>query len=136
MHRQLLMLAVGAAVLATAACSKKDINAITGTTDYTSVQLSSDPTSFTVSVGDSAAFAPTARIEPQDVAISNAIDNMNFSFANSGIAEINGSGYVQGDAVGTTTLTITYIDVNHNFATTTLDVPVTVTGAPPPRIVH
>lgn len=136
MHRQKLMLAVGAAVLAIAACSKKDINAITGSTDYTSVQLSSDPTSFTVALGDSAAFTPTATIEPQGVAISNGIDNMSFSFANPDIAEINGSGYVQGDAVGNTTLTITYIDVNHNFAATTLDVPVTVTGAPPPRRVH
>ncbi|MGH7621787.1 MAG: Ig-like domain-containing protein [Gemmatimonadaceae bacterium] len=136
MYRQTLMLAVGAAVLATAACSKKDINGITGTTDYTSIQLGSDPTSFDVVLHDSAAFTPTAKIEPQDVAISNAIDNMNFSFADPDVAEVNGSGYVQGDAVGTTTLTITYIDVNHDFAATTLVVPVTVTAAPPPRIVH
>ena len=136
MHRQKLMLVVGAAVLATAACAKRDINAITGTTDYTSIQLSANAPSFTVALHDSAEFIPTARIEPQDVAISNATDNMSFSFANSDIAEINGSGYVQGDAVGSTTLTVTYVDVNHNFAETTLDIPVTVTGAPPPRIVH
>jgi len=136
MDRKMFMLAVAAGVLTTAACTKKDINAITGATDYTSVQLSSDPTSFSVVVGDSAAFTPTATIEPQGVAISNGSDNMTFAFANPAIAEVNGSGFVQGDAVGSTTLTITYIDVNHGNAATTLDVPVTVTAATPPRIVR
>ena len=51
---------------------------------------------------------------------------MTFTFANPAIAEINGDGDLQGDAVGTTTMTVTYTDVVHNFATTTLDVPVTV----------
>lgn len=157
MHRQMLTLAVAAVAMAAAACTKHDSNAITGTTDYTSVALSSDPTSFHVHVmrnpadtlpitdtthvpyyaaSDSTAFTPTAKIEPQDVAISNGSDNMTFAFANP-IAHINTSGYVQGDSLGTTTLTITYVDVNHGFATTTLDVPVTVTlGAPPPRRVR
>ena len=136
MHRKMLMLAVVAGVLTTAACTKRDINAITGSTDYTSVQLSSDPTSFSVVVGDSAAFTPTATLEPQGVAISNGSDNMTFTFADPNIAEVNGSGFVQGDAVGNTTLTITYTDVNHDNATTSIDVPVAVTGAPPPRIVR
>jgi hypothetical protein len=159
MHRQMLMLAVAAAVVSTAACTKKDNNSITGNTDYSSVAVSSDPTSFHVHVmrnpadtiapsnpayvplpfyvaSDSTLFTPTAKIEPQDVVISNGADNMSFTFSNP-IAHINGSSYVQGDSLGTSTMTITYIDVNHNFAPTTLDVPITVTlGAPPPRRVH
>jgi hypothetical protein len=129
-NRMLRLAVVAVGVVAAAACTKKDSNSITGSNDYTSVQLSSNPTAFTVPVGDSAEFTPTATIEPQGVAIANATDNMTFSFANSSIAEVNGSGFVQGDAVGSTTLTITYTDVNHDFATTTLDVPVTVTAVP------
>ena len=129
-NRMLRLAVVAVGVVAAAACTKHDNNSITGSTDYTLVTVGSDPTSFTVPVGDSAAFTPTATIEPQGVAIANATDNMTFSFSNPDIAEVNGSGFVQGDAVGTTTLTITYTDVNHNFATTTLDVPVTVTAAP------
>jgi len=130
MNNKMLRLAfVAVAVVAAAACDKNDSNSLTGTTDYTSVSLASDPTSFNVEVGDSAEFTPTATIEPQGVTIVNGSANMTFSFANPAIAEINGSGYVQGDAAGTTTLTITYTDVNHDFATTTLNVPVTV-GAP------
>jgi len=136
MHRQMLMLAVAVAAISAVACTKKDSNSITGNTDFTSVTLSSDPPSFTIPVTDSAEFTPTVKIEPQDVVVPNGIDNMTFTFANPDIAEINGSGFVQGDAVGTTTLTITYTDVDHNYETTSIDVPVTVTGAPPPRIVH
>jgi hypothetical protein len=128
-NRMLRLAAAAVVVVAAAACTKHDSNSITGSTDYTSVALSSDPTSFNVAVGDSAEFTPTATTEPQGAVIANGIDNMTFSFANPAIAEINGSGYVQGDAPGSTTLTITYTDVNHNFATTTLDVPVIV-GAP------
>jgi hypothetical protein len=159
MHRKMLMLAVAAGVLTTAACTKKDINAITGSTDYTSVQLSSDPTSFSVHVvrnpadtiassdpayvplpyyvaADSTAFTPTATIEPQGVAISNGTDNMTFTFAPA-IASVNSSSYVQGDTLGTSTMTITYTDVNHDFTTTSITVPVTVTlFSPPPRRVH
>jgi Big-like domain-containing protein len=131
MNNMMLRLAVVAVgVMAAAGCDKKDSNSITGSTDYTSVSLSSDPTSFTVPVGDSAEFTPTATIEPQGVAIANGAANMTFSFANPDIAEVNASGFVQGDEVGSTTLTITYTDVNHDFATTTLDVPVTVIAAP------
>jgi Big-like domain-containing protein len=131
MNNKMLRLAVGAlGVVAAAACTKHDSNAITGNTDYTSVTVGSDPTSFTVPLGDSAEFTPTATIEPQGAAIANAAANMTFSFSNPDVAEVNASGFVQGDAVGTTTLTITYTDVNHDFATSTLDVPVTVTAAP------
>jgi hypothetical protein len=131
MNNMMLRLAVVTlGVMAATACDKRDSNSITGSTDYTSVSLGSDPTSFTIPVGDSAEFTPTATIEPQGVAIGNATANMTFSFADPDIAEVNASGFVQGDAVGSTTLTITYTDVNHNFATSTLDVPVTVTGAP------
>jgi hypothetical protein len=136
MHRQMLMIVAAVAAISVVACDKKDINGITGSTGFDSITLTSDPTSFSVALGDSAEFTPTAKIEPQDVAIANGIDNMTFTFANPDIAEINGSGYVQGDAVGNTTLTITYTDVDHNYATTSIDVPVSVTGAPPPRIVH
>ena len=131
MTNKMLRLAVVAiGVVAAAACTKHDSNSITGSDDYTSVALSSDPSSFTVPVGDSAAFSPIATIEPQGIAIVNGTANMTFSFANPDIAEINESGFVQGDAPGSTTLTVTYTDVNHDFATTTMDIPVTVTGAP------
>lgn len=136
MHRQMLMIVTTVAAIATVACTKKDNNSITGTTGFDSITLTSDPNTFSVALGDSAEITPTAKIEPQDIAIANGIDNMTFTFANSSIAEINGSGYVQGDAVGSTTLTITYTDVDHNYATTSIDVPVTVTGAPPPRVVR
>jgi len=159
MRRQMFMLVVAAGLMSAAACTKKDNNTITGTTDYTSVALASDPTSFSVHImrnpadtipitdtayvplpyyvpSDSTLFTPTAKIEPQDIAISNGADNMTFTFG-SPIAAINGSGFVQGDTVGTTTLTITYTDVNHAYATTSIVVPVTVTlGAPPPRRVR
>jgi hypothetical protein len=133
MNSMKLKLAVAAvAVVAVAACTKNDANSITGTTDYTSVQVSSDPSSFNVASGDSAAFDPIATIEPQDVVIANGTANMTYSFADPDVAHINDSFFVQGDEVGTTTLTITYTDVNHNFATTSVDVPVTVTAAAPP----
>jgi len=127
MNNKMLRLAIVAvAVVAAAACDKNDNDSITGSTDYTSVTVGSDPTSFNVDVGDSAEFTPTATIEPQGVLIANGTQNMTFTFANPAIAEINGSGFVQGDAPGTTTLTITYTDVNHDFTQTTLDVPITV----------
>lgn len=154
MHRKMLMITAAAVIAATAACDKKDSNAITGTTDYTSISLSSDPTSFNVHVfrnpadtlapedsgyvplpyfvaADSIEFAPVAKIEPQDVAIANGTQNMTFIFA-PGIAEVNGSGFVQGDTLGTSTLTITYTDVNHDFAQTSITAPVTVTQVAPP----
>lgn len=149
--KMLRLVFVAAAVTAAVACEKKDSNSITGTTDYTSVALSADPTSFNLHVHivpqkidtaesgaidtvvahaeavDSIAFSPVAKIEPQDIPIANGLANMTFA---SPIAEVNSSSYVQGDTTGTGVLTITYTDVNHGFATTTLDIPVTVTLAP------
>ena len=152
MNNKMLRLAfVAVAVTAAAACDKKDSNSLTGTTDYTSVALSSDPASFNLHVQlvpqkidtsdagvidtvpahdeavDSIAFNPVATIMPQDVPIANGVANMTFGSA---VAEVNSSFYVQGDTTGTGTLTVTYTDVNHGFATTTLDIPVTVTLAP------
>lgn len=117
---------VAACVVAAAGCTKHDANSITGSTDYTSVQVTSNPSSFTIAPGDSAAFTPIATIEPQNVVVVNGTANMTYSFANPAVAHINESGYVQGDVAGSTTLTITYTDVNHGFATTTATVPVTV----------
>jgi len=152
MNNKMLKLAIVAvAVTAAAACDKNDSNSVTGSTDYTSVSLSADPTSFNLHVHivpqkidtaesgdidtvvahaepvDSIAFTPVATIEPQDVPIANGIANMTFA---SEVASVNSSSYVQGDTTGTGTLTITYTDVNHGFATTTLDLPVTVTLVP------
>jgi hypothetical protein len=130
MNKKKLMLAMLTACVTLAGCTKKDFNAVTGTSDFTSVTLSNNPTSYTIAVGGTADFAPVATLEPQGVAVANGSDNMTFSFSNPAVAEINGDGLLQGDAVGTTTLTVTYTDVDHNFATTTLDIPVTVTAAP------
>jgi hypothetical protein len=153
MDNKMLRLAVVAlGVVAAAACTKRDSNAITGTTDYTSIALSSDPTSFDLHVQlvpreidtsattgkidtipahevpvDSVAFNPVATILPQNVAIANAVSNMTFS---SPISSVNGSSYIQGDTTGTGTMTVVYTDVNHDFATTTLALPVTVTQVP------
>lgn len=130
MNKTKLMLAMLAACAALAGCAKKDFNAITGTSDFTSVALSNDPASYTLPVGETAGIAPVATLEPQGVAVANGTDNMTFSFSDPAVAEINGDGNLQGDAVGSTTLTVTYTDVDHNFATTTLAIPVTVTAAP------
>ncbi|HEV7704763.1 MAG TPA: hypothetical protein VGO46_10745 [Gemmatimonadaceae bacterium] len=153
MNNKMLRLAfVAVAVTAAAACDKKDSNSVTGTTDYTAVALSSTPTSFNLHVHlvpqkidtsaetgvidtvvahdeavDSIAFSPVAKIEPEDVPIANGVANMTFS---SPFAEVNSSSYVQGDTTGTGTLTVTYTDVNHAFAVTTMDLPVTVTLVP------
>ena len=88
MNNMMLRLAVVTlGVMAATACDKRDSNSITGSTDYTSVSLGSDPTSFTIPVGDSAEFTPSATIEPQGVAIANALDNMTFTFANPAVAD-------------------------------------------------
>jgi hypothetical protein len=152
MHRKLLMIAAIAAVAATAACDKKDNDAITGTTDYQSITLSSDVNSFTVHVylnpdwvdstsdvpkylpTDSTGFTPTATIQPQNVAIANGSTNMTYTFSPSNLGDVNGSGFVEGVRPGSGTMTITYTDVNHDFAETTLVLPVTVVqvAAPAP----
>jgi hypothetical protein len=158
MNRLKFLFASFAACVALAACTKKDFNAITGTSDFTSVALSSDPATFDLHVrlepqtitvdssttpftvdtvpahyvpADSVAFDPIATLEPQGVAVANGQDNMSYTFGDSKVASINESFYVQGDTVGTTTLTVTYTDVDHNFTTTPLVLPVTVTVEAP-----
>ena len=132
MNKTKLMFAAIAACVTLAACTKKDFNAITGTDTSTSVSLSNDSTAYHIFAGvdNAVAIAPVATLEPQGVVIGNGTTNMTFTFANPAIAEINADGNLQGDAVGTTTLTVTYTDVVHNFATTTLDIPVTVMAPP------
>lgn len=154
MNNKMLRLAVVAAVtVAAAACTKHDPDAITGSTGYTSVVLSSDPAAFNLHVRlvpraidtsgtgvidtvvaheepvDSIAFNPIATIMPQNVPIANGATNMTFTFG-SNAASLNESFFVQGDTTGTTTLTVVYTDVNHSFATTTMVLPVTVTQVP------
>jgi hypothetical protein len=130
MNKSKLMFAALAACVALAGCEKKDFNAITGTDTSTSVAISNNPPSYNLTVGGTAGFAPVATLEPQNAVIANGSTNMTFAFSNPAVAEINSDGDLQGDAVGTTTLTITYTDVNHNLATSTLAVPITVTAAP------
>lgn len=133
MNKTKLMFAAVAACATLAACAKKDFNAITGTDTSTSVSLSNDSTAYHIleGVDNAVAISPVATLEPQGVVIGNGTTNMAYTFSNPAIAEINADGNLQGDAVGTTTLTVTYTDVVHNFATTTLDIPVTVTAPPP-----
>ena len=130
MDKTKLMFAAVAVCVTLAACAKKDFNAITGTDTSQSVTLSNDSSSYHIFQDSTVAFAPVATLEPQGVAIGNGTTNMTFTFANPAIAEINGDGNLQGDAVGTTTLTITYSDVVHNFTTTSISVPVTVMANP------
>jgi len=152
MNKSKLMFAALAACVVLAGCNKKDFNAITGTDTSTGIALSSDPTSFDVHVRlvpraidtvgtkidtipahevptDSIALNPVATLVPQDVVIANGQTNMVFTFNNS-VASVNGSQFVQGDTTGTSSLTVTYTDVVHGFATTTLTMPVTVTQVP------
>lgn len=132
MNKTKLLLATIAACAALAGCTKKDFNAVTGTTDFTSVALSNDSTAYHILEGadNAVAFAPVATLEPQGVVVANGLDNMTFSFANPDVAALNDDGNLQGFSVGTTTVTVTYVDVDHNFATTTLDIPITVSAAP------
>ena len=130
MNKTKLMFAAVAVCVTLAACAKKDFNAITGTDTSQSVTLSNDSSSYHIFKDSTVAFSPVATLEPQGVAIGNGTTNMTFTFANPAIAEINADGNLQGDAVGTTTLTITYTDVVHNFVPTSIDVPVTVMANP------
>jgi Bacterial Ig-like domain (group 2) len=134
MNKTKLMLAMIAACAALAGCAKKDFDAVTGTTDFTSVALSNDSTAYHIVAGADGAvtLAPVATLEPQGVIVANGSDNMTFSFANPDVAHINDDGNLQGFSAGSTTVTVTYTDVDHNFATTTLDIPITVSAAPVP----
>jgi hypothetical protein len=157
MNRSMLMLAVVAVIVTVGACTKKDFNAITGTTDYTSVALSSEPASYTLHVEfvptaivtdtatglpdtipahyvpvDSTEFSVTATLEPQGVVVANGLSNTTITPDNSDVASLNSDGgFVIGTGPGTTNLTFVYTDVDHNFTTTSLSVPVTVTLAAP-----
>jgi hypothetical protein len=156
MNRLKFLLASLVACMAIAACTKKDFNAITGTTDYTSVAVTSSPESYDLHVQfvpqaivvdtatglpdtipahyepvDSTAFSVTATLEPQGVAVANATTNMTIGTDNSEVATLNGDGgYVIGTSPGTTHLIFVYTDVDHNLAQDSLSVPVTVTAAP------
>lgn len=150
MNRVTFMLVAIATVTVSAACTKKDFNAISGTTDFDSVAVSISPTSYVVHVvrnpadtvpgnpdglpfyvpADSTELVLTATLEPQGTAIANASTNATFSFSPA-IADINGSGFVEGDSLGTSTLTATYTDVDHGFKTTTTTAAVTVLLAAP-----
>ncbi|MEP7066937.1 MAG: hypothetical protein ABI889_12950 [Gemmatimonadota bacterium] len=132
MNKTKLMLAMVAACVALAGCEKKNFDAVTGNTEFTSVSLSNDSTAYHITAGadGAVALAPTATLEPQGVVVANGGDNMTFSFANEDVAHLNDDGNLQGYSPGTTTVTVTYVDVDHDFATTTLDIPITVTAAP------
>jgi hypothetical protein len=132
MNKTKLMLAMIAACAALAGCTKKDFNAVTGTTDFTSVALSNDSTAYHIQAGadGAVALAPVATLEPQGVVVANGSDNMTFSFANEAVAHLNDDGNLQGYSTGSTSVTVTYTDVDHNFATTTLVIPITVSAAP------
>jgi hypothetical protein len=132
MNKTKLMLAMLAACAALAGCTKKDFNAVTGTTDFTSVSLSNDSTAYHIEEGvdGAVALAPVATLEPQGVVVANGSDNMTFAFGDEEVAHLNDDGNLQGYSVGNTTVTVTYTDVDHNFATTTLVIPITVSSAP------
>lgn len=159
MNRMMLMLALIATAMVAGACEKKDFGAVTGTTDYTSVGLTSDSTAYHLKVtfvprvitvdttqipnkADTipahyiptalAPFDPTATLLPQAVAVANGRQNMTFTFSDPKVSEVvfGDTTFLQPDTLGTSTLTVKYTDVNHDFATTTLTVPITVTLAP------
>jgi uncharacterized protein YjdB len=130
MQKMMWMLGI-AGLLASAACSPKDRNFITGSSDFTSVAVAIDPSSESVVVGDSVAFTTTVTLVPQGSVVSNGADVVSYTVGDPNVAHVNDSGYLQGDHAGTTTLVATYTDRNHADAQTTSNVvAVTVSGAP------
>ena len=125
MHKQMWIFGV-AALAAAAACSPKDRNFITGTSAFTSVAVALDPTTATIAVGDSVPFTTVVTLVPQGTVVVNGTDNVQYTFSNADVAHINDSGYIQGDATGSTVLTATYTDNNHSFATTSTTTTITV----------
>jgi len=87
---------------------------------------------------DSVAQDPTVTIEPQGTIVPNGANNIAASFSVPGIVDFNDSGFLQADSTGTTVLTYTFTDFNHQNATSSVSVPITVTVGPPshPRRVH
>ncbi|MDB4910337.1 MAG: hypothetical protein JWO39_1160 [Gemmatimonadetes bacterium] len=129
MYRTMSMLGAVAA-MAVLACSPTDRKFITGTNEFTSVAVALDPASATVAEGDSAALTTTVTLVPQGTVVPNGSLNVQYAFSNPDVAHINDSGFIQGDAAGTTTLTATYTDPSHNFATTTSNVVTITVDAP------
>jgi hypothetical protein len=130
MQKMMWMLGM-AGLLASGACSPKDRNFLTGSSDFTSVAVAVDPASASMAVGDSVAMSTTVTLVPQGTVVLNGTDNVSYTFADPGVAHINDSGYLQGDEAGTTTLVATYTDKNHDFAETTSNVvTITVTDVP------
>ena len=73
---------------------------------------------------------PTVTIEPQGTLVPNGLNNVTASFSKARIAHFNGDGLLQGDSTGTTILTYTLTDFNHNRVTQSIDIPITVTVGP------
>jgi hypothetical protein len=132
MNKTKLMLALVIACAAFAGCTKKDFNAVTGNTEFDSISLSNDSTAYHIVEGADGAvtLAPVATLEPQGAVVQNGLDNMTFAFDDEEIAHLNDDGNLQGYSPGTTNVTVTYVDVDHDFATTTLVIPITVLSAP------
>jgi hypothetical protein len=128
MYRHVWTLGV-IAVLASVACSPKDISGISGTTGFSSISLTTDSTAIHLNVGDVVTVTPVVKIEPQDLVVPNGADNVRFTFSNPDVANLDEDGNVAALAAGTTTLTLTYTDANHDFATTSIDIPITVSPA-------
>ncbi|HLB07968.1 MAG TPA: hypothetical protein VK617_00440 [Gemmatimonadaceae bacterium] len=80
---------------------------------------------------------PTITILPQNVVVPNGTDNVTASFSDPSIADLDGNGFIEGLAPGTTVMTWTFTDFNHNNATQSINIPITVVVGPAPgRLVH
>lgn len=89
--------------------------------------------------GDTADRTPTVTILPQNTVVPNGNDNIAPSFSTADIAffDFEGDFLIEGNAPGTTVLTYTLTDRNHNNATQLINIPVTVVVEPvPARFVH
>jgi hypothetical protein len=83
-------------------------------------------------VGDDAVDrTPAVLVLPSGDTVSNGLNNVSATFSNDGIAEFDDDGALVGDTVGTTVLTYTFTDYNHNHATTSVNIPITVSVGPP-----
>lgn len=155
MIRLKLMLAAAAVIAVVAACSKNEPNGITGSTEFTGVALATNPSSFALHVRlvpestyfdstaghdstipahdiplDSTLFDVTASTVPQNLVIANGFDNMTFDSPVAALVAGADGNYVVPDTTGSASFTVTYTDVDHNFATTTAVLPITVTQVP------
>jgi hypothetical protein len=114
-----------ALVAIAAGCSHSDK---VGPGDFTAT-LDVSPASFDKIQDDSFPFVAHVRLQPSGKIVLNADKYIRQSFGDPTIAEVSGSRYLVANNPGSTTLTLTFHDWNHNVDATTT-VPINVSANP------